>query len=249
MILCMAASGGAPEAATPAFTAPAPVQDRTTIGVAVLRGPRYQGSDRYRLLAVPVIELRYGRFFANPRKGIGYQVLRHKKLTITTAATYVRGYRQEDTPKGVGRLASGVGARVAADLKSHGVRATLGVTKVLSGDVDGTLVDAGLSATVPVSRRLALMPGVSATWASRSYTERYFGLTPVQAAASGLRVFQPGGGIKDVSATLAAVYRLDDHVSVAATGALTSVQGDAKDSPIVLERTQSSAVLSVMYRF
>ncbi len=248
MILSLA-SGGAPEAGAPAFSVLPLVQDRAVVGAAVIYAPRYEGSDRYRFVPVPLIELRYGRFFANPRKGVGYVVVKRRKLTITAGATYVRGYRRQDAPEGVGRLSSGVGARVAADLKTHGVRLTLGMTKVLSGGVDGALADAGLSVPVPVTSRLILIPGVSATWADRRYSDRYFGVTPAQAAASGLPVFHPGGGIKDVAATLAATYRVDDHISLAATGAITALTGDVKDSPIVLERTQSSAVVSVSYRF
>lgn len=243
------ASGGAPEAAAPAFSVPAMMQDRAVVGVAVLSAPRYQGSDRYRLVAVPVIELRYGHFFANPRKGVGYQFVKTHRLTVSAATTYVRGYREADTPKGIGRLGSGVGARVAVDYKRHGVRLGLGATKVLSGGVDGTLVDGSIAVPVPLSKRLVLMPTVSATWADRSYTDRYFGVTGAQSAASGLPVFHPGGGVKDVTASLAAIYRVNDRVSVIATGAVANIVGEARNSPIVRERTQTSAVLSMTYRF
>ncbi len=81
-MVLMLAAGGALE--TPAFTAPTMTQDRTVLGVAVLSVPRYQGSNRYRLVAVPVIELRYGRFFANPRKGIGYQLIKAHGLTAVS---------------------------------------------------------------------------------------------------------------------------------------------------------------------
>jgi len=243
------ASGGAPEAAAPAFTVPALMHDRTVLGVAVVSAPRYQGSDRYRVVAVPVIELRYGRFFANPRKGIGYQFVKTRKLTVSAATTYVRGYRQADTPVGIGRLGSGVGARVAVDYKTHGVRLTLGGTKVLSGGVDGALVDGGVSVPVPLSRRLVLMPSVTATWADRSYNDRYFGVTGVQSTASGLPVFHPGGGVKDVTASLAAIYRVNDRISLVATGAMANIVGDARNSPIVRDRTQTSAVVSMTYRF
>ena len=156
---------------------------------------------------------------------------------------------QADAPVGIGRLASGVGARAAIDYKRQGVRLTLGATKVLSGGVDGVLVDGGVGVSIPLSQRLMLMPAVSATWADRSYNDRYFGVTAVQSAASGLPVFHPGGGIKDVTATLAAVYRLDERISLMATGAFGNIVGDVEDSPIVRDRAQTSAVVSVTYRF
>lgn len=248
-MILMPASGGVPEAAAPAFNVPTLMRDRTVLGVAVLNAPRYQGSDRYRLIAVPVIELRYGRFFANPRKGIGYQFIKTHHLTVSAATTYVRGYRQADTPVGIGRLGSGVGARLAVDYKLHGVRVTLGATKVLSGGVDGALVDGGVSVPIPLSKQLILMPSISATWADRSYNDRYFGVTGVQSAASGLPVYHPGGGVKDVTASLSAIYRVNEHISLTATGALANIVGDARNSPIVRERTQTSGVMSLTYRF
>lgn len=243
------ASGGAPEAAAPAFNVPTLMQDRAVLGVALVSAPRYQGSDRYRVVAVPVVELRYGRFFANPRKGIGYQLVKTHRLTVSAATTYVRGYRQADTPVGIGRLGSGLGARVAVDYKRHGVRFSLGATKVLSGGVDGALVDGSIAVPVPLSKRLVLMPAVSATWADRSYSDRYFGVTGVQSAASGLPVFHPGGGVKDVTASLAAIYHVNDRINLVATGALSDVVGPVKDSPIVRDRSQTSAVVSLTYRF
>lgn len=242
-------SGSAPEAAAPAFTAPMPGQDRAVLGVALVSTPRYQGSDRSRLVVAPVVELRYGRFFANPRKGIGYQLVKTHRLTVSASTTYVRGYRQADAPVGIGRLSSGVGARIAVDYKRHGVRLSLGATKVLSGGVTGALVDGSIAVPIPLSKRLVLMPAVSATWADRSYNDRYFGITGAQSLASGLPVFHPGGGVKDTTASLGLVYHLNDHLNLSATGAVSDLMGDARNSPIVRNRTQTSAVVSLTYRF
>jgi outer membrane protein len=223
--------------------------DRAVVGIAAVYAPAYQGADDYRLMPFPVIDVTYGRFFASGRKGLGYTVLDGPQVKVSAGATYVPGYRRRDAPVGVGRLDGGAGLRVAADMRLGEVLATVSATKVVSGDVDGALVDASLAYPIRVSERLSLTPSVSATWADSQYNRAYFGISAAQAAASKLPVYRPGGGVKDVSMSLNANYRLNDKVSVGATASLSRLTGDARNSPIVVDPTQPSAVVSVAYRF
>ena len=223
--------------------------DRAVIGIAAVYTPGYQGGDDYRLMPFPVIDVTYGRFFASGRKGVGYTVIDGPVAKISAGATYVPGYRRRDAPVGIGRLDGGAGLRVAADMRLGGVLASLGGTKVVSGDVDGALLDASLAYPVRVSDRLSVTPSVSATWADAQYNRAYFGISAAQAAASKLPAYRPGGGVKDVSMSLNASYRLTDRVSLGATASLSRLTGDARKSPIVVDPTQPSAVLSASYRF
>lgn len=236
-----------------ASAAPALAQDRdqnrAVVGVAGVYAPAYQGADDYRLIPFPVLDLKYGRFFVNTRRGVGATLLEGSAVSVGAGVTYVPGYRRRDAPEGVGRLSGGAGARISADARLGGLAASLGATRALTGDVDGTLVDASLAMPVRMSSRLTLIPSVSATWADGAYHRAYFGIDARQAAASGLAAYRPGGGIKDVSASLTASYRLNDKVTLGATGAVSSLRGDAKKSPIVVDPTQPAAFVSVAYRF
>lgn len=236
-----------------ASAAPALAQDRdpngAVVGVAAVYAPAYQGGDDYRLIPFPVLDLQYGRYFVSGRKGIGATLLKGSAVSVDAGVTYVPGYRRRDAPVGIGRLSGGAGARISADARLGRLVAGVAVTKALTGDVDGTLVDASLAMLVPVSARLVLIPSVSATWADGAYNRAYFGVDARQAAASGLAAYRPGGGVKDVSASLTASYRLNDKVTLGATGVLSSLRGDAKKSPIVVDPTQPAAFVSVAYRF
>lgn len=224
-------------------------QNRAVVGVAGLYAPAYQGAADYRLIPFPVIDLKYGRFFANSRRGVGANIVDGDAIDVGVGVTYAPGYRRRDAPAGVGRLSGGAGARVSADVKAGMVMAGLGATRILSGDVDGTLVDATLALPFRPSSRLTLIPSIGTTWADGAYARAYFGVTPAQAAASGLPAFRPGDGIKDVSASLSANYRLNDKVTLGATGVISKLTGDAKDSPIVVDPTQPAAFVSIAYRF
>lgn len=224
-------------------------QGRAIVGGALIYVPAYQGSKDDRVLPFPVIDLKYGRFFASSRRGIGADLIDGDKLDVGAGVTFVPGYRRRDAPTGIGRVSGGAGARISAEARMGMVVASLGATKVLSGDVDGALVDLSLAAPFRPSDRLSVVPSVSATWVDGAYNRSYFGVSAAQAAASGLPAFRPGGGIKDLSAALTVGYRLTDKVSLGATGSVTTLKGDARKSPIVFDATQPSAVLSVSYRF
>ena len=60
-----------------------------------------------------------------------------------------------------------------------------------------------------------------------------FGVTPVQAAASGYPAFTPGSGFKDVTCGLNGHYRIAARWSVVANVSYKRLIGDAADSPIV----------------
>ncbi|WP_454761575.1 MipA/OmpV family protein [Caulobacter segnis] len=223
--------------------------NRAVVGGAVIYAPAYQGGEDYRVLPFPLIDLKYGRFFASSRRGIGANLVDGDAVDVGASVTFVPGYRRRDAPLGIGRVSGGAGARISADVKAGMVMASIGATKVLSGDLDGALVDATLAMPFRPTDRLTVIPSVSTTWADGAYTRSYFGVSPVQATASGLPAYRPGGGIKDVSASLTASYRLNDQVSLSATGSVSKLTGDARKSPIVVDPTQPLAVLSVSYRF
>lgn len=223
--------------------------NRAVVGGAVIYAPAYQGGEDYRVLPFPVIDLKYGRFFVSSRRGIGANLVDGDTVDVGAGVTFVPGYRRRDAPVGIGRVSGGAGARISADVKAGMVMASLGATKVLSGDLDGALVDATLAMPFRPTDRLTIIPSVGTTWADAAYTRSYFGVSAAQATASGLPAYRPGGGIKDVSASLTASYRLNDQVSLSATGSVSKLTGDARKSPIVVDPTQPAAVLSVSYRF
>jgi outer membrane protein len=224
-------------------------QSRAVVGVAGIYAPAYQGAEDYRLLPFPVIDLKYGRFFASSRRGVGANLVDGDAVDVGVGVTFVPGYRRRDAPVGVGRLSGGAGARITADARAGMVMVSVGATRVLTGDADGTLLDATLAMPFRPTARLTVIPSVSTTWADGAYTRAYFGIDAGQAAASGLSVYRPGGGIKDVSASLSANYRLNDKVSLGATGVVSKLTGDARKSPIVFDPTQPAAFVSVSYRF
>jgi len=223
--------------------------DHIVIGAGAAYVPAYQGADDYRVRPLPAIDIAWGPFFANLRNGIGVNVIDTAYFTAGGSVTFIQGYRRRDAPDGIGRLSTRAGGRLFASVHAAGLIATLGATKGFAGGTKGVVADASLSYPIAVTPRFTLVPTIGTTWADAKHNDRYFGVDAAQSAASGFARFRPGGGFKDASATLSAQYRLTDHISLGATGGVTSLLGNVKDSPIVYHKTQPMGFLSLTYRF
>lgn len=222
--------------------------DHLTLGVGVAHVPTYQGSDDYRTLPVPVIDLVSGPFYANLRDGVGIHVVSSDTLTIGGGVGVMPGYRRRDVPEGVDKLSFGAGARLFAKLNAGGVIATIGGMQGFAGGSKGFIADASLSYPIILSPRIQLIPSVGTSWADGKHNDRYFGIDAGEAAASGLPRFRAGSGFKDVSALMTANYRMTSRINLTASGGLTTLLGEVKDSPLVLRRTRPMGFLALTYR-
>jgi outer membrane protein len=223
-------------------------QDHIVLGVGAAATPAYQGSKDLRVIPIPAIDIKKGWFFANLRNGIGIAPINTETITIGASAVFVQGYRKQDVPDGIDKLSDGLGVRLFTNIRAGGFVATLGAVKIVSGGTKGMVADASLSYPIKVSSRFTLTPTIGTTWADRKYNDRYFGITPAESLASGLSQFTTGAGLKDVSSLLTASYRLTDRISLSATGGVTSLIGDMKDSPFVEKKTQPYGILTLTYR-
>jgi len=231
-----------------AATVDAREPDRVVLGVGAAVAPAYQGADSYRVIPIPAIDIKQGWFFANLRNGVGVTPIDGDALTIGASVVFAQGYRRKDVPTGIDRLSDGVGARLFATVRTQGLIATIGTTKVVSGGTKGAIADLSLSYPLRVSSRFSLIPTLGTTWANRKYNDRYFGVTAAEASATGFSQFRTGAGLKDASAALTASYRLTNRISLSATGTVTALLGKVNDSPQVEHKTQSAGFLTATYR-
>ncbi len=223
-------------------------QDHVVVGLGASYGPAYDGADTYRVMPIPAIDVKKGRFFANFHDGVGLDVLESDHLTVGAGLVYMPGYRQQDVPKGVDRLKMGVGGRVFASLKEGGFVGTVGITQDIVGGTKGLIADTSLSYPISVTDRFTVIPSIGASWANGKYNDGYFGVDRTEATASGLAQFQAGSGFKDASAMLTLSYRLTDRINLGVTGGVTSLLGDDQNSPLVVHKTGPMGFFSLSYR-
>lgn len=227
---------------------PAVAQDRAVIGAGVAVVPDHRGSDDYRIIPAPFIDVQTGRLFASMTDGIGLYVSETSALKVGASVTFVRGYRRQDVPVGIDRLANAPGARIFAKADLGGVKSGLGVTRSLGG-TDGLVVDGDLTYPVALGDQFVLAPSLAMSWASKRQMNRYFGITRAEAANSGLAVYRAGSGMQDIGAGLTANLRLSDRMNVAGSVRMGRLFDNAADSPLVERRWQPAGYVGVSYGF
>ncbi|MDG5496064.1 MipA/OmpV family protein [Niveispirillum sp. BGYR6] len=117
---------------------------------------------------------------------------------------------------------------------------------------DGAIGSVGLTYGRKLGDRWSVGTSVRLTYVDDKYAKTYFGITPAASTVSGLPVYNPGGGVRDVGISAKVGYALSENWSVQLLGNYKQLMGDFKDSPIVdLEgsASQLSGAIAIGYRF
>lgn len=249
---------------------------KVTLGGGALYAPKYEGSDKHSLLAVPYIDLVWkDTFFLNPIDGLGVNIFDHQGFKAGAAVAYDFGRQESDSRselRGMGDLDAGVTATgfVEYDLKiaklegsvtkhfaeSQGVTAEIGIgtflpLSILFGD-SVNMAAAGGDQTEKAGHGLsgpALMLSASAEWADENYMADYFGVSASQSARSGKAAFDADAGFKSISAELGLLVPVSEHILIGSTATYERLIGDAADSPLSNNDDQISGKLFVSYTF
>ena len=259
-------------AATPAF-AQNVNRDTVTIGVGGAIVPRYEGANDYELSPAAAIRGRVS--------GIGFSTLGTSlfvdliappaesttgKLVLGPAARL--GLSRSSTRRTRDPQIVALGrVPVSVEVGGH-----IGYSKtgVITSDFDNLSFDLAVlhdvtdvhrSAVVtpsinygtPLSRKAFVGASISATHVGDGYARRYFGVTPAQSLASGLRRYTPGSGFKDVTVGTLANFALTGDLlgglSLFGVGSYSRLLGDFGRSPVVRNRNQWFGTVGLAYTF
>ena len=222
--------------------------DRVSVGAGVAVVPAYLGSEEMRVLAVPILDVKLGRFYANPADGAGLFVVDTDHFRLGGGLTFVRGQREEDLPIGVDDLSNSAGATLLARYTLGRTGFTLGATRALGG-AEGATVEARVSQAYRVNRRLVVIPSVAATWADDKTMAGYFSIDEDERLASGLEAFTPEAGMRDLAVAVTARYHLTQTLSLNGSLGATTLLGDAADSPLTDRRTAPFVLVGLSRAF
>lgn len=209
------------------------------IGAMVMTSPRYEGARDYRAIAIPLVApvgASNGMVQVKGLDEIRLRLFSIDRLELGPLAGWRFGRDEDDGRRlaGLGDIDGGLVAGGYAAYRLLGpASAFLAYQHQLTGDDTGGLLRFGVESKAQVHPALTLTATVGSTWASEDYMRAFFGVTPPQAALSGLAAYAPAAGIKDVSLALGADIALDRRWTLRLTGRYTQLLGDAADSPIV----------------
>lgn len=226
-------------------------QDVTNVrlGLGPSLAPYYEGDDKIKVGVIPAISLRYRDLVEvnnNEVRLIAFNRLLNSDTNDASGGNLRVGPtisvdfgRDEDVSSdltGLGNVGDSIelGAFVAYTQGPMRLRARAR-HDVISGHGGGSVrLDAGY--TVFQAAPVALGVNVNSTWVTGKYMRSFFGVTPAQSAASGLPVYNPGSGFKDVGAEISANYMFASQWALVANASYNRLLGSAADSPLVSQR-------------
>ena len=238
--------------------------DWVQVGIGAGFAPDYDGSDDYEVFPLPIIQGSLGGIDINPRAagfaldfipdsadskvnfGFGPAVRLRTSRTGDIEDPVVAAAGELDTAVEVGPSAS-IG--VSGVLNPYdSLSANVDVRWDVAGAHEGMVINPGITYFTPVSRGAGISLSLSAEHGDEAFNEYYYSVTPAQATASGLPVYDAGSGFNKLSANLLVGYDLDGDITngglaLFAIGGYSRMIGDAKDSPFVALRGDADQFL------
>lgn len=216
---------------------PAAAQRTVTLGLGAQAYPQYPGADSYGISPLQIFDLRRpGQpiTFESADDGAGFGLLRRDSVVNFGPAIRFQNKREEDD---VGAAVGDVGFTVEVGgfvevLPSRNFRIRAELRKGLGGHraLVGSL---GADVIFRDDQNYIFSIGPRVRWADNRYHDRYFGVTPAVAGATGLATLDPNGGIYAVGGIANFTHRLGRNWGLQAYAGYDRLVGDAADSPIV----------------
>lgn len=250
-------------AATPALAQDpaAPRSDwRVVLGGAGFFVPSYEGSDRLKARALPIVDIEWREtVFLDTRRGLGANALTLRdpngrgalRVGPLLSWRFARDEDDDSDLRGLGNVKDGVDLGGFASYEFGSFALGLVGKKNVSHTELGSTVEVSGRYRHRLAGGTMLAVGPSATWADSDYMRTYFGVTAAQSRASGLATASPSAGFKDVGLSGSAVHPLGKGWSLVGTAGYARLIGDAADSSLVKTRgsaDQTRVGLGVSYR-
>ena len=227
-----------------------PTWDITAL-MAAQASPRYPGGHSVQTKAFPLIDIRYKDLaFISAIEGLGVNIWQSPSYRLGVALTYDPGRSEHDAPilKNLGSIKPAAEAKIFADYVIFPVVLRADVRRAIDG-YPGFIADGSAYVPLFVSDHLVVFSGASLTWASRSFMNAYFGISPTQAIASGLPAYQTTGGLRSAGLGSDITWTLSPHWLLNAAFGAQRFSNRAYHSPLAQTRFETAASIAFGYSF
>jgi outer membrane scaffolding protein for murein synthesis (MipA/OmpV family) len=226
-------------AAAPAFAQDdaAPRGRIVTLGIGPSVAPQYPGADSYGIGVFPILGLRRPGQpipFNSGDDSASLGLLRYDSVINFGPAVRLQNKRDEDD---VGAAVGDVGFTVEVGgfvqlLPSRNFRIRAELRRGVNGH-KAWVGSLGADVIFRDDQNTIFSIGPRVRWADNRYNDRYFGVTPAVAGATGLATLDPDGGVYAVGGVANFTRRLGRNWGLQAYAGYDRLVGDAADSPIV----------------
>jgi outer membrane protein len=210
--------------------------------------PAYPGADEYTVLPWPIVDLRFLRLPGIGSFGGGAET--GFKIAPSFGFVRKRDASEYSDLNGLNDVdfAVEVGGQVSY---RHGMVRAIGAVRRGFGGYEGWVGEFGLDAVLDPTPDLTISVGPRVYLASDGYMDTYFGVTPAEAAASGLAAFDADGWLRGAGIEAEGRYAISRHWAIRGEAGYERLLGDAADSPISRagSRNQFNVALGLSYLF
>ena len=255
-IIAAAATGLAIWMSAPAYAAD-PNAWTVTLGIEAGVVPRYDGADNYVFRPSPIIDVRKAGTpprFHSPREGFGFGIVDTGAFRFGPVGKLRYPRKEGDDPdlRGLGDIGWAVEIGGFAEYwPVQWLRAYAELRQGFGGH-HGLVSDILIDAVYHATPQLTLSAGPRLTLQSDKAVSPYFDVTPAQAAASGLPVYDAGGGVTSWGAGGQARYQWSPQWASYTYVEYQRLVGDVANSPLVSlrgTRDQFQFGVGVSYSF
>lgn len=234
-------------------------RDTVTVGVGAAITPDYEGSDDYRVIPAAAIRGRVSGISFNTRGTYLYvDVVPKGNDKVEFNAGPIAGVRlttyrhiHDDVVELLPKRKRAFEVGGFAGVSVHGLTNpydTLGFRVDVTHDIGSahksTIVSPNIEFSTPLSRTTYASLSGGMEFVSNKFADYYYTITAADSVASGLPVFDAGGGMKNWKLGLLLNQSLTGDLlhgfSVFGLGQYSHLQGDFKRSPIVSQRGSAS---------
>lgn len=227
-----------------------PKQTTLALGASVWSLPQYPGARKSDTLVLPALDYQHANgFFASTDLGLGWNLSPTPAVQAGVRLWPQFGRSRKDGPVGLDPIGLRIQPQAYANLQLGEVLLLQsGLLYGAGRDRDGVQVELGATSGIPVGDSLIGI-GLAASWANRAYQQSYYGVSAAESRASGLPAFSPKSGLLDTSLTVSAEVKFGPQWRLSGQLVLARLSTDTARSPVVQDRRQDLATLTLWRSF
>jgi outer membrane scaffolding protein for murein synthesis (MipA/OmpV family) len=212
------------------------------IGLGPVLSTDYEGSDHYDVRLAPLISLRYKDIVQVDNNQIRVNLFGGSNALFESSnfrmGPLVKidfGRDEDDSPDltGLGDIGTSFELGGFASYTTGPLRYRVRVRHDVASGHNGLLGDFDISLAVYRSKMLSIGSRIGTTWANGRYMRTYFGINAAQSAASGLAVYTPTSGFKDLQLSIGGEVKVTESWAFIVNGGVQRLMSKVKNSPLV----------------
>lgn len=264
LTLCLAGPAQAQTAGETAAKDPAARTWDAGAGLLLTLSPEYSGAERHKLRALPALYLRYGRFsvsnaggFIDRRneevvRGLGIELGQSPTFRASLGLRYDAGRRESASAAlaGLGDVKATVRARLAATWRPVPEWRLAGAWTIDAfGRGGGNFGEVSAAREGRWDAATTWAAGATLTLAGDRYLQTWYGVNAEQSRRSGLPVYAPSNGLRDVTLFASARQHVAQRWVLLVGASTTRLLGPARDSPLVKKPNSVAGQAGLLYEF